>query len=455
LSSLHIPLGLGFWETPSADELLYGTRQARLDSGGALLIVLIALGAAVAVIQPRRFSVLAGVLLATTVLVNAVMILNHPVLTELLDDEYRQRQHIARALTVTSLEGNGIVRTSNTRLGAWSSPPDVAPHYDLFHGWQYLLCGQWLIAWAGLGTFAARAGGMGRRLRWLMLWIFVGVGMSGLLGWDRLHAEYHWNRARALETQLQHEAARQSLRKALAWFPPLEQLERTWLLSGKLDCAQRRNTPQARFLLAQEWADAPASLRLVQSLEDIARLEHPTHQGQAPRRTTEEFDPVFRARDELQGAEAMLDTAHPVLDRQLARVWAEIGQHYFQRAPMVTASETGRSRYWTHFHLMAAYDAWQTALRSRPSRYDCQLLSGMVLRRTCPDRPELLEAAYLPLLEALADNAVRAQLLNFLGDAWFEAGQVNQARAYYARSYETYCLPKFINFHAQKGLGGL
>src|SRR5205807_8744926 len=43
-----------------------------------------------------------------------------------------------------------------------------------------------------------------------------------------------------------------ALQAAVALFPEFEQLERTWLLAGKLDYRQRRATPAARFFHAYQ-----------------------------------------------------------------------------------------------------------------------------------------------------------------------------------------------------------
>ena len=52
-------------------------------------------------------------------------------------------------------------------------------------------------------------------------------------------------------------------------------------------------------------------------------------------------------------------------------------------------------------------------------------------------------------------NVTRPDIVTGVHDAYLEAGQPTRARRFYAESFAAFDLPKFINYRAQKGLGGL
>ena len=81
----------------------------------------------------------------------------------------------------------------------------------------------------------------------------------------------------------------------------------------------------------------------------------------------------------------------------------------------------------------------------------------MVQTRVDRAHPEQVEATFAPLLEGLSDRALRADVLNVLGDAYFEAGRLIEARKRYVESFDVFNLPGVnkINYRAQRRLGGL
>ena len=105
--------------------------------------------------------------------------------------------------------------------------------------------------------------------------------------------------------------------------------------------------------------------------------------------------------------------------------------------------------------MTAAQDSWRRALDLTPGRRDCGFYLGLVQARTDRDHPERVEAAFRPMVTRLADQILLGDILNTVGNAYFEAGQVIEARRRYAHSYDVFCLPKAINLEAQKQLGGM
>src|SRR5262249_38694618 len=107
--------------------------------------------------------------------------------------------------------------------------------------------------------------------------------------------------------------------------------------------------------------------------------------------------------------------------------------------------------------LMAAQDAWQRAVEVNPAKRDCAFYLGMLRTRLERSQPEQVEADFAPMLKGLADRALRADVLNVLGDAFFEAGRMIEAQRRSVESFDVFSLPGVgkINYRAQRRLGGL
>jgi hypothetical protein len=103
----------------------------------------------------------------------------------------------------------------------------------------------------------------------------------------------------------------------------------------------------------------------------------------------------------------------------------------------------------------AAQDAWQRAREANPWQYDTLFLLASARGKVDRARPRRLQEEYSPLLDVLADRFLKADMFDLLGDAYFEAGHMNDARLRYADSAQAFTLPKVINHRALMGLGGL
>jgi hypothetical protein len=70
--------------------------------------------------------------------------------------------------------------------------------------------------------------------------------------------------------------------------------------------------------------------------------------------------------------------------------------------------------------------------------------------------PEQIEADCRPFLKGTVDRALHAEVLANLGDLYFRAGRLPEARAHYADSFDAYTMPHIdrINYRAQRRLGG-
>jgi hypothetical protein len=354
----------------------------------------------------------------------------------------------------------------------------------------YLLYGQWLALWAVGGILFAGRGTLRRRGRAVLLWSAAGLVLAGGFGARRLAAEFHWSRARDLEGEGDPDAAADALRAAVAVFPELQQLERTWLLLGKLDYQAGRHTLQERFFRAFQIERDKGLPRAVAYSEDLPwtikrTADYRTGLTSSPAGfytsakpdSAEVATPYAHERlASLQGplvkeyllsitqqpmrAIALMedllaeagDEALPVR-RQAARFLTNQGLQFYLDRPILSDSEFS---YFTHDRrLTAAQRAWRRAAELMPANRDCAFYLGIALARSNRDRPDLVEAEFGPMAADLADRALRGEILDILGDAYFEAGWLTEARQRYAASYDVFSLPKRPNIRAQRKLGGL
>jgi tetratricopeptide (TPR) repeat protein len=394
------------------EQLLHGSRRIRIESIGTLMLAAMLPGVIVAVWRPRRMPAVAGLLLSGALAANAAVVLNYPGLIELLDIESEQRQRMVGMLGVVRPD-DALTDSSTARVAAAvaldglvsATPAECQERASLFRGWIYLKYGSWLVPWAAVGLLFWSRGSLGFRLGRVGLYLALGVVLAGLVGERRLRAEAQWEVAKRLEACCDFEAARRALDRAFALFPEFERLERTWLLVGKLDLRQGRDTPQAEFYRAYQWDANHARLRAVASMM------------------------------QLTADEAL---SSPAPGRQTARILTEIGRDAYLQGGSAGAEFM-----------------WSRALEIDPASLDSSFLLGMSRAYTHRDFPEATEAAYAPLLNHVADRALRADCLSILGDIHFESGRRETARKRYAMSSTAFSLPKMINYHALRGLGGL
>jgi tetratricopeptide (TPR) repeat protein len=150
------------------------------------------------------------------------------------------------------------------------------------------------------------------------------------------------------------------------------------------------------------------------------------------------LDPVLSQQDEDSAAARIV----------AAEILTSAGVAWYVRQPRFTdggLDYRDQKRYVT-----AAHDTWQRALRLDPNRIDAQLYLSNVEPLLDRDHPERAEPRVV-----LADRLLEADVLNMIGDAYFQAGLMTEARSRYARSLDVLNLPQRKNFRAQKGLGGL
>lgn len=501
-------LALGLWPgTSETDVLLSGPRPWRLDSIGVGLLATIVLAALVVLFRPHHLGHAAGLLLAAALAGNAAAAFNHPLLVQAMDGEFEQRQQMARALA--SVAEDAMPNATNGRLGMVGFPTGDEQPGDLGRGMLYLLYGRWLVIWAVVGILCAAAGPLPHRLRLAGVWLAVGAILSGAVCGRRLQAEYHWHQALRLEGDARHAEAQHQVRCAVAVFPAFDRLERTWLLTGKLDYLTGRSTPQERYFRAFQLNRDKLRVRGVAYQQDLPwvipgardyRLGLVSSPSQfnnliaigdgksgtpsfrkgwssAPRysdgATGEDRGPQVQGQQEeserayrfARTREVWLaiglledlsqeNGADQLARQQLARLWTHQGLRFFQRSSARNEEDWDLKYFWRDTSLTAAQTAWSAAAEQDPDRRDSAFFRGLVQSRMVPDNPKQLEALFAQAQGNLADRILLAEMLNVLGDSYFEAGDFSLARLCYARSFDVFCLPKVINIRAQERLGG-
>ena len=246
-----------------------------------------------------------------------------------------------------------------------------------------------------------------RRLGHLGLWTMAGLLLSGVVCARRLRAEYHWNQAEELERVGDLDGARHALGVAKAIFPEFERLQRTWTLAGKLDFRQQRPTRYATFFRVGQLA---------------------CHQD----RTL-----AIGVLSELTGDREEI-TLEPAVRNLAAQIFSDTARKYLADASIVSAR-----------------DAFVRACRLAPYRMDCVFGYGVVLAQNERWNPELVETQFKSLIARVGDRSLKADLLERLGNAFFEAGRLVEARKYYQDSIDVFCQPKFVNIPAQEGMLGM
>jgi tetratricopeptide (TPR) repeat protein len=422
---IHLPVGVGQPGGQFADKLLYAPRHLAPDSVGVLLLCLIGFGGLLVLWRPNLLGLAASLLLVAAVATNLMTILNHPALIERLDYEHDQRFQLVGMLEQS--EDSVLTTTGNGRV---SGPPVQDGHRaDMARGWYYLQYGYWLILLAALGVGIGSGGPVRARLGQVALWALFGLGVGAAASFPRLSAEYHWARAKILETRGDPVGSRAALDRAVALFPELAGLERTWLLTGKLDFYEGKASVPQRYFRGHQLAFAKEQPLAKAVLEDL----------------------------EAQGA-----GQEEAVRRELARILTNTALTDYRQSQTVPEDRWRSGNPYFSVpgfyppRLVGAQDAWHEGLDLVPvPRSNLYFYLGETEAHNSRGRPELSKAQFGPMLDRLADRVLRADILSTIGDAYFQADQHEEARKNYEASVKAFMLPKIINYRGQKGLGGM
>jgi len=410
IRGLYVPLGI-FEAQPI--NILRGPRSVPADSAGIFLLALVGVGVLAVLWRPQNLGWVSGLLLCGTLAGLGAATINHPVLVELMEKESTEREQIASMLS--QIKDNSVVvlafmkeedTSSLSRRGnarSQSSNIESERGLDLVKGETFLTHGVWLIPLTALGIVFSTAGTLCLRVRNLAIWSLVGIVLTSVVCGRRVYAEYYWCLAERAEIGGDWDKSRMMVDRAVKVFPQLDQLDRTWLLRGRLDYRQARLTPHRRFYQASQ-------LVATQPRQAFFLLESLAQEKQAPSNI-----------------------------RQAA---ADILVHQ------------GFTQFFDG-QLTSARDNWHRAVMIDGRRLDCWFYIAIAHLQADPRSPEVVEAEFARLLSGSADRLLRADVLAWLGDAYFGDGQFTKGRDYYRQSQQAFHLPKQINFRSLKGLGGI
>jgi hypothetical protein len=503
IRSVHLSLGLLSPKEQGPEQLLRGPRRIPedipLDSAGGLALACIGGGLLLVLIAPRLLGFAAGVLLCAAVAGNAAIV-NHPLLVEMMDQEFAQRRQIEDQIFVAPAQKH-LTNSGNGRLSSLVYPCDGEQPGDLLRSWNYLLYGRWLVLWALLGILCGAAGSLQRRLLVTGAWLAVAVLLATGLCSRRLRAERHWLEAVDLESRNRPEEAGQALGRAKELFPEFAAMHRTWLLQGKLDYRLGKATKEERYFhlyqvardrdvpRAVAWqedlpwlipnaTDLRTGLKVPQNGSDVfaVPVDRPDRTGIVNFRVgpppppkdaysgnyeldihTQDLEIAAAIQDCLRGDAA----ANPTVKAAASRAWTQIGLRHNTETPHF--NDSAGLDYWRLKRVLTSADvAYRRAAQLAPGGRDTAFYLASVEGFIQRDHPELAEAHLGPWLEGAGDRAVYADALAGLGASFFQAGKsteareryVKKAREAYANSVQMLSLPKVINTRALQGVGG-
>ena len=383
ISSLRLPIGVIADDKTEPETLLRGSGPTRLDCAGIILLAVIAAGAVVVLWRPRWMAIAAGLLTCSAVAVYAAVILNHPALVELMDLEYDHSQVIAR--TVASSPYKSALTTSNTGRLADVRPEENEQRADALRGWTYLLYGQWLVLWGAVGILFGGSGSTGRRLACLSGWLVVGVGLAGAACYPRLQAEYHWNRAKLLESAGDFEGACHALDDTTGALPEAARLVRTCLLAGKVDYRLGTKSRFESAFRAYQLARSKTQSRVALRDEDLPWRAALSAQQWEWRRALG-----------LLGGQAEQNEG---VRHLTAQIWTDVGDSYYDVTPELT--DFGFNYLPQKERLSAAEDAWARAKALEPraaiALFPSVSRGRRLTRRTPPHCGQLWRRRWLAL----------------------------------------------------------
>jgi hypothetical protein len=380
---------------------------------GGLLSVLVALGALAVVWEPRLLKSVAGCLLTVAIACNMSLVANNPQAFERFHHQEAQRLEVAELLE--RAEPGALTKPNNGRTSgrAHSDESDLGCLDDA----RYLTRGIWLAPLAALALLAAVPGSVGRRLGYLAVYSCLGLALGTALSWRRVVGEIAWLDAKDHAARCEFELVSQSLDRAGQAFPGLLDQERSWLLVGRIDQELNRSSDKREYFLAQQALhqnEYHRAIALLQKEADGDLARYALSRGLT-----------------RQGVHSL-----EVHDRALHDV------PFFAEFARLPARSSAACALW-----------WRAIETDTDEALAARLMLGEALANI--DFSPMSTIGLLQPIASLPDRALRADVLDTLGDARFRAGRFDDARESYEQSMKAFMLPKIINYRGQRGLGGL
>jgi tetratricopeptide (TPR) repeat protein len=403
--AIHIPWSSALSADFLPDHVASIPRPWRWDSVAAPILAVVVVGVPIVLVRPRWSRYVFGLLLALSIPAVAAAFWNHPVVVEFLEGEVRQRamvRAVIRQHADDMLSGGAPDRLQLIHGQLTIKQLDTV--HPVWYPFRYSVFGPWLIALALAATLVAHNDTWLRRFLFAGRWALVGLGFALAITLPRWVAEYHWARAESLENANNFPAAEQALATAKAAMPQLAFTRRYWQERGRLDYRQQRDSEYATFYKAsQHMSQAMPGLAQAEIEPDVRRTG-----GSMPQRD------LFAA---ILGKLAV----HDVYNQDHSAAEAE-------------------------WHEAATAAPWEPAYR---------LAETATALAAAPARAAEMKDRLLPWLVQVGDRLVNSDFSSVIADAYFDTGDLGEARDMYDHAMKTFDLPKYVNLHAQKGLLGM
>jgi hypothetical protein len=403
--AIHIPWSSSLDAGFLPDRVAAIPRPWRWDSVAVPILAIVVVGIPIVLIKPQWTRIVFGALLAMSIAAVAAAFWNHPVVIEFLEGEVRQRamvRAVIRQHADDMLSGGAPDRLELIHGQLTLKQLDTV--HPFWYPFRYSVYGPWLLTLAFAATVTACSASWRNRFLYAGKWAAIGLGFAFAVTLPRWIAEYHWARAEAHESSNDFAHAEQSLERAKLAMPQMEFTRRYWDERGRLDYRQQRQTEYATFYKAsQHMEQAKPGLAQAELEPDVNRTG-----GSIPQR-------------DLLGAILGKLAIHDV---------------YIQNhsAAELSWREAAKVAFWE-----PAYQIAETA----------------TALAAAPKRASELKDQLMPWLVQVGDRLVNADFSSVVADAYFDDGNLQQAREMYNHALDTFDLPKYVNLHAQKGLLGM
>jgi hypothetical protein len=405
---VHIP-----WADSSSSDFLpeqaaQAPRPWRWDSVAIPLLAIVLAGIPIVWLRPGWTPHVFGLLLAVGLPALAATLWNHPNLIEFFDGEIAGRRMI-RTMFAHQHDDMMTVRAPDrlAAFGAEDVSTDVylqAPVHPMLGALDYAMYGTWLISLAAAGLIVTQRGTWLRRAGSAAIWSGVGIVLVTAITWPRWAAEYHWARADEFERANNFVAAEASLEKARQTMRCLGETRRYWIARGRLAYRQRNSLRHEAFFVAYQYFQNGDPLRAEAELAPFARLDAAT--------TAE--------RDLMSEIVGNIAVGH------------------------IAQGQSAGSKL-----------AWQRAVELAPWKPAYWVSLAAAELAESPSKAPLLHQGMFDKLVEVGDCFVGSDIASALGDAYFEIGEFDRARAMYSEAKRLFDLPKYVNLHAQEGRLGM
>lgn len=403
---IHIPWSSALSAKFLPDNVVEVPRPWRLDSVGAPILLVIAVGMVVVLVRPQWTRHVFGVILVLSIPAVAAAFWNHPALVEFLEGEVRQRSMIRAVIRqhADDMLSGGAPDRLSVLGGHETSVAEMETVHPLWYPYRYSVFGPWLIELALISVLVACAGSWSRRLRYATVCLLIGFAFAAAIVWPRVIAEYHWARCDAFENANDFAAATESLERARSAMPQLQVTRRYWVSRGRIEYRQNHDNNFVAFF--------KASQHMLQEKPDLARAE---------------VEPQIR---QTGGTAAERDLLSEIIGRLAVR-------------------------YISGGHQSSAEVAWGEAAAISPWEPAYWIAETASVLAAAPSRAREYEDRLIPKLPQIGDRMVRSDFSSLIADAYFITGDLERARDFYAKAMVTFDLPKYVNLHAQKGMLGM